>query len=150
MNINLTVRQWLIVVALVFVAGVVGGYITLRAANYYRDQAAFADYPARPEALLLRARIFYGLFVIFLLALIAGLGIVVFQVLQVVRPPDVDPTPAATSTVTASPPPPSNTPAAASITATPVPTSQPSAFSASVSAESRFIMPNALRLERVC
>lgn len=120
----------------VFVVGAVGGFIMLRVANHFRDRAAFADFPDRPEKFLLRARIFYGLFAVFLLTLIAGLGVVVFQVLQVVRPALVPETPTAVTLVTATPSETTlpATPTIRSITATPVPTFTPEPTATSSSA----------------
>ena len=75
-----SIYLWVIVVC------VIGGYVALRIASSNRDKAAFADYQQEPEKFILRARISYAVFVVFLLALIGSLGIVVFQVLQITRP----------------------------------------------------------------
>ncbi len=110
----------------VMLAGVVGGYISLRIANRNRDRAAFIEFPESPEKFLLRARIAYAVFIVFLLAMIAGLAIVVFQILQIYRP--VFPgTTAPTQTSVPTPFTPSPTATATTIvrTATPVPTSTP-------------------------
>ena len=66
--------------------GVVGGYIFLRIANRNRDKAAFIEFPESPDKFLLRARIAYAVFIVFLLTTIGGLAIVVFQILQIYRP----------------------------------------------------------------
>ncbi|HUF39083.1 MAG TPA: SH3 domain-containing protein [Anaerolineales bacterium] len=111
----------------IMLLGVIGGYASLRIANRNRDRAAFIEYPDNPEKFLLRARIAYAMFVVFLLVMIAGLGIVVFQILQVYRPafnlPVLEPSPFA-PTATASPEA-TATPTAFIRTATPTPTRTP-------------------------
>jgi hypothetical protein len=110
----------------VMLVGVAGGYISLRIANRNRDRAAFIEFPESPEKFLVRARIAYAVFIVFLLAMIGGLAIVVFQILQISRP--VFPgTAAPTQTSIPTPLTPSPTATATIIarTATPVPTSTP-------------------------
>jgi hypothetical protein len=118
----------------VMLVGIAGGYISLRVANRNRDRAAFIEFPESPEKFLLRARIAYAVFIVFLLAMIGGLAIVVFQILQIYRP--VFPGTAA-PTLTAIPVPltPSPTATATTIvrTATPVPTSTPTPAETEVS-----------------
>jgi hypothetical protein len=108
-------------------AGVIGGYISLRVANRFRDRAAFVEYPENPDGFLLRARIAYAVFIVFLLAMIGGLAIVVFQILQIYRPSFL----LAGQTATLTPAPttaaaePTGTPTTRVRTATPNPTSTP-------------------------
>ena len=42
----------------VFVVSLILGYVTLRLGNQNRDQAAFADFPDKPEKYIFRSRIF--------------------------------------------------------------------------------------------
>lgn len=116
----------------VFVVSLILGYVTLRLGNQNRDQAAFADFPDKPEKYIFRSRIFYSLSVLFLLAVLAGLVVVIFNVLQIVRPDvnldlsnitsAVTNTEAPTETVLPEPAP---TETLVQITATPVPTRTP-------------------------
>jgi hypothetical protein len=113
----------------VIVVSVIGGYIALRVAGRNRDKAAFADYPDEPETFILRARIWYAVFIIFLLAMIGSLGIVIFQVLQITRPaiplPFLTEEPDVTLVLTETEVPASPTPTLAFRTATPAPTRTP-------------------------
>jgi hypothetical protein len=113
----------------VIVVSVIGGYISLRIAGRNRDKAALADHPDQPEKFVLRARLWYAVFIVFLLALIGSLGIVVFQVLQITRPSisipflivETEATPELTATEPAATP----SPTIVSRTATPAPTRTP-------------------------
>jgi hypothetical protein len=108
----------------VMIAGVIGGYIFLRIANRNRDRAAFIEFPDSPDKFLLRARIAYAVFIVFLLAMIGGLGIVVFQTLQIYRPsfPIAVLSPSATPVLPVGTPEPTATATTRTRTATPVPT----------------------------
>lgn len=70
----------------IFIGSMLCGIVALRLGNSNRDQAAFADFPDKPEKYLFRSRIFYSIAAVFFLAVLAGLVITGYQVLQVVQP----------------------------------------------------------------
>ena len=126
----------------VFVVSLILGYVSLRLGNHNRDQAAFADFPDKPEKYVFRSRVFYGLSIIFLLAVLAGLVFIIFNVLQIVRPnvnldlSKITSAVSGTETPTeTSLPEPAATETLVRVTATPMPTRTPAPTKETISGE---------------
>ncbi len=68
-----------------FIGSLAGVFLTLRLANLNRDKAAVVDFPENPEKYIVRSRVFTGFAVIFLLGVLAGLVVVVYDVLPLIN-----------------------------------------------------------------